>query len=456
MRSHRRLFAAALAVLAVASACITPPAVLAALDVDRDGFLSRYPASSETIELPRDSGGVLRGVFVPAGDGAPVVLHLLESSGSVASSFVPHGPLCAELADLGFASLVVDYSGVGVSDGERSVLNLAADARAMWTEAVKRAGGEQRVIVRATSLGTIASSRLIADGARPRGLEWILPVDPKTVSGRFADHFYGPLVGAFARVFLRPIADIGPLDVAEHLSVPTLVLVAREDSFLSLDERRRLETRLHEGPHSIRERPGDHFELTAFSMLLAPEEIVWFAARSGRDWTADELRTLRIEWAVGRRARASKLQPEFVDALLDLSDPAGALPIDLLETAARIENTQSKFVIQFVPSAATLPQLCRGEGMFMSRMAMAVSLGTVRVEIVRNPPEFLAQLLARGLLEADARRQLARLMLKALLIPDRVRVDAGGHARLEYFVDGAWHSADAAEEVVAPEAAPLE
>src|SRR6185369_9584719 len=111
-------------------------------------------------EVEVEPGVRLRGVFVPSDPGAPVVLHLLESGGSVTSVDFPYSGVVAQLSDLGYASLILDYRGVGESDGERSVDHLRPDALAMWGEALRRAGaadGAARcVVVRATSIGSVA------------------------------------------------------------------------------------------------------------------------------------------------------------------------------------------------------------------------------------------------------------------------------------------------------------
>lgn len=107
----------ALLALAVAPGCLTPPALLPALHVDGELAIELYPPGTERVSVEVADEVVLRGLFVPSDDGAPVVLHLLESSGSVASLKYHYAPLLGQLTDLGHASLAVDYTGVGASDG---------------------------------------------------------------------------------------------------------------------------------------------------------------------------------------------------------------------------------------------------------------------------------------------------------------------------------------------------
>jgi hypothetical protein len=144
--------------LRVAGVRLTPPALLEVDFVDAEAALSAYPPEARHIEVARSDGTALRGVFAPAHDGAPVVLVLQEASASAGATRLGWGKLAWQLRDLGFATLVVDYAGVGLSAGERDVRNLLEDARTMWAEALARAGGDpQRVVLRASSLGTIAA-----------------------------------------------------------------------------------------------------------------------------------------------------------------------------------------------------------------------------------------------------------------------------------------------------------
>lgn len=184
----RLLFGAWLALLL--PACFTPPAVAPA------GFpelrLSDYPPGAELVELPVAGGAVLRGVYLPAGDDAPLVVHfpaMLESvsggthgdvfmvaedgwlvgrhdlgavqfsakimplaSTDEAAPFTPaplHHGLFTALRRAGLSLLFVDYEGVGASTGSRSPKHLARDARAVWEEALRRVDGDpQRVVLR--------------------------------------------------------------------------------------------------------------------------------------------------------------------------------------------------------------------------------------------------------------------------------------------------------------------
>jgi alpha-beta hydrolase superfamily lysophospholipase len=147
-----------------------PPALLAAGFPRLEVGETNFPPGTEAVELPVP-GGLLRGAFVPSDPGAPVVLHLLESMGSV--TYGTHHalgyPVLWELRDRGFASLMIDYRGVGASEGWRSPRNVREDAQAMFAEARRRTGGRShRVVLRGASFGTLASPRCSSTG-RGRG-----------------------------------------------------------------------------------------------------------------------------------------------------------------------------------------------------------------------------------------------------------------------------------------------
>src|SRR5262245_58824402 len=128
MLDHRLLF---LLPAWITGSCLAP-AILPARAVPLEKALGLYPEGSEVVELRDESAATLRGIFIPCegsdGDPAPVVLYLLDSSGSVAGMESDFTDAAAELRDIGFASLIVDYTGVGLSEGTRSVSNLFPDS----------------------------------------------------------------------------------------------------------------------------------------------------------------------------------------------------------------------------------------------------------------------------------------------------------------------------------------
>ena len=245
----------------LSTGCIVPPAILPA---GSDTIsLSLYPPGTELVELPMDEGedehengsegdaGFLRGVWVPSDAGAPVVLHLLESKGSVtdeayhwatsptsASIVAPHArEIFGELANAGFASLAVDYRGVGASDGERSPRNLARDAQVAWDEALRRAGGRpERVVVRATSIGTLATAHLLEAGARPAAVLLASPVLAETVVDRFGRAVHGAFLYGLAAPFLQDVTDADLVSAVRACQAEVAVWVLAGDELFPIED----------------------------------------------------------------------------------------------------------------------------------------------------------------------------------------------------------------------------
>jgi len=242
MRRVRRIAALSVGGIVVAAAAMhhrfRPPVLFAAEAAEKEpdpGRDSRL-AQVEQVEVEGPEGARLRGLFVHADRGAPIVLHLLESGGSVSveeDRWAGRNPgdVVFELADLGFASLLIDYRGVGSSEGSLRTAHLEEDVHAMWQEALRRVDGEAgRVYVRATSIGSVGAMILLRDGVRPAGLALIAPVEAATVAGHFAGAVFGTLARGLAAWTLRPVAD--DVDLSTRLAqsdAPLFVAAGGED-----------------------------------------------------------------------------------------------------------------------------------------------------------------------------------------------------------------------------------
>lgn len=220
----------ALALLLSCNACVVPPIVRPAgrAQIDPDSL----PRGSREVEIALASGEVLRGVYVPGEPDAPVVLHLLGASCSATYGGWPHTsgqahlgePVLFDLHDLGLSSLMVDWRGVGRSDGRRGPSHLREDARAMWDEAVARAGGDPaRVIVRGTSIGALAAAARIEDGARPGAVVLFAPVLAETVAKNWVrERWWTPVAFLASALMARPL-DVSLLDALGAVRCPLLV-----------------------------------------------------------------------------------------------------------------------------------------------------------------------------------------------------------------------------------------
>ncbi len=214
-----------------------PPALLEAgypsLDLDQGHF----PLGSECVELPV-RGGVLRGVYVPAGSGAPLVLHLLESSGSVTygTEHLLGYPLLHELRELGCASLMIDFRGIGASEGSRMPTKMVGDTRVMWAEALRRAGGGARILLRGMSLGTLALASLLEAGARPAGVIMVAPVRAETVARNWFHHYHHHWLARASTLLLRKPVRVRMVRVLEEWRGPLLVTAPHQDYVLPVAE----------------------------------------------------------------------------------------------------------------------------------------------------------------------------------------------------------------------------
>lgn len=238
----------ALRVLAAASGaaalggCVVPNLVLPVDGGVRSIAELDLPPRAEWVEVELPGGECLRGFWSPAGPGAPVVLQFMEATVGAAQPGVKHR-IAWDLPEAGYALLALDYRGVASSDGRRSTEQVRADARAMWDEAVRRAGGDPaRVILRGGSLGVLAVATLLQDGARPGAIVLYGPVRSQSVVKHFlttgwagipkAPAWAAPWLAIFVR---QPLA----VDLAEEIaaaSAPVLLICGARDELLPPNE----------------------------------------------------------------------------------------------------------------------------------------------------------------------------------------------------------------------------
>lgn len=271
----------ALLPLLLCSACIAPWAVMPA-GVPHFGR-AVFPPGSQQVEIPVAEHDLLRGVFVPGQPGAPVVLHLLEAMASVSLGCLPEDrelggcgfPVLWDLQGLGYASLMVDYRGVGASTGSRHIDHLVEDARAMWGEAVARAGGDaQRVVVRSTSLGTIGAADLILQGRRP-GL-WLMfaPIYGETVASNVLHASLSAPVAWLADSLSRSVSTVSLDAAVAAAGCPTVGFLHdnRKDVFLSPLEHDRLQEALERRSFPCHRLNQNHIECAGGGHWIRPEE----------------------------------------------------------------------------------------------------------------------------------------------------------------------------------------
>jgi pimeloyl-ACP methyl ester carboxylesterase len=267
------------ACLALISACVTPQIV----QPGGTDSLERFRACSEwseIVELDVGTGERIRGLFVSAGDGAPVVLHLLGSQASVTAvqrsdglEFDVFSP-AIDFACNGLSSLIVDYRGVGASDGECDSRHLAEDAWTAWNEALRRAGGyPSRVVVRASSIGTLAAATLLERGARPAMVELIAPVRSETIAHNWLAHYRGAWRAAIVSPFLRRPVAVDLEHALANAQTRLVVFAGRRDAFLPDDERELVKRAVREARGRWIERDLDHLQLVHAGYEVVDEEL---------------------------------------------------------------------------------------------------------------------------------------------------------------------------------------
>ena len=495
----------ALVGLATAASCRAPVALAEVTPQDFQGLVDGLPPGGRRLELLVEGSTVLRGIAVPPGAGGPVVLHLLESGGSVARGVGGRGRVVRQLADVGAGSLMLDWSGVGVSTGERSNEHLRRDASAMWREAVRLAGGDQsRVIVRATSLGTLAAADLLQRGARPGAVILVAPVLAETAHHNFARDTYGSVLGGLATATMGPLLDVDLVATLGRVDVPLLVLLPSEgDPFVTDDERAAIELASSAPTTRVGLVPGGHVEAAQRTRSLAAQELAFlrpllpalddasaraellqtrFPARAVAAGLPGDVVTRRLErvapylrtqpaelvLAAGLgSARAQNgvrllwllqehdgslpnaydgLPPESIADALSLHDPAGELPLDLiaeLRTPYQLLYELGGLVTRFDTDALVRVAASAGGGQAGLRWQSAFELPWLGSRGFAFEHEWLwRSLLERGLEPEDARRQMLRVLLFVYGHAHRLGADPDGVPRVEVWGGSAWEALD--------------
>ena len=452
---------------------------------------------SELVELEVEPGVFLRGLFIPADEGAPVVLHLQEAGHSCFQSEwwqIPSNLLLADrLADIGFASLVIDYAGVGGSDGEPSIRNLARDAQAMWIEALRRSQGDaERVVLHATSLGTLAAASMLQSGARPAGVLAVAPVMHDSALRLAARELRGALAGWAAGWFYAPLGSVDLRDVCRPDGPPLLVVAGSLDTFTEPAERAQLRGLLERAGGAWVERELDHYAL-ARQILEPHEEELRFlervqactppveervarvlaglpaelAERFRRDPEAlerlrsvarlayedDPLRVAaaawppnpdpalvaRLQWTCPQRSRRVSIQTQ--DWTTSFNEPWS---FELLSLIYDLDDPAGPLPTEFLERC----RLAEAELATIERAVASRGRGLEPTEFYWfSDPTCDCKLLWSGLgaerLPApDRARRFARLLLKLAGIPERVVRDATGRPVLEVLDEIVWRPFD--------------
>lgn len=478
-------------------ACITPPIVL---EGEKRGIrLDEFPQGTELVEVPGAKGNPLRGVFVPSDPGAPVVVHFLESGCSITQGSVafPSLEVVWQLRDLGFASLAMDYSGVGASEGDRSPDNIASDAEAFWKEAVRRTDGVPgRVVLRGMSIGTLAAASLLDRGVSPGGVVLVAPVRGETVASHYVDERMGKPFGELVSLFYKRALSVDLAATLGRAQVPLLAVVPADDSLLPEAERRFVRYAVRSARGRSVMLPGlDHIDavLEAHRLLEAEAallrelfpELPPIDARVERTLASNtdrrnadaisgtastgRLRDLVAAWYMDdpavTRSLATALPPSLVgqDVVLDWfrslpRSQLASMPSDALQALFSFDDSAGTLDASELPSMRRLVrgwQVTSGGSLTPELIvARAHAFGLADSAFVAAPPRRYTELydgerlVVRGSGEEDTLpirlrhtaaasfRQAVRLLLKARGLPER---ESGGET-LEVWINGKWYA----------------
>ncbi|QDV09373.1 Alpha/beta hydrolase family protein [Planctomycetes bacterium Poly30] len=192
-----------------------------------------YPPNASLTSCTTADGVTLKGFFVPADDGAPLVVHFAES-GSSGFDGAFFRRQYEGLAHVGFASLVMDYRGIGASEGERTPSRLGEDAAAIYAHARGLVGGDEaRLLLRGCSLGAVAAASLLEGGARPGAVVAWAPVEARDVARRFAAKGDWGHAAWLMAPFLREFESACTTDQLLEARCPVFVGASPDDSLLA-------------------------------------------------------------------------------------------------------------------------------------------------------------------------------------------------------------------------------
>lgn len=499
----------ALASCSTLGGCMAPPVLRPLPKPDLDAALALYPPNTRRIEIEAENGDKLRGVFVPAGANAPVVLHLLGSAQSPAFLALPLDAITWNFADHGYASLMVDYAGIGASSGEAHADNLGRDAWLMWRTALELANGApQRVAIRATSLGAIACALALERGARPGAILLVAPVFPDSVVGRFARDNFGVLAQALAALVYRPVARVDVLRQLRESGAPLAARVFREDNWITKNQFRDLkETVLRAPQHSWFEQDGNHVGGVLFATTLSDQERAWLTSIEALTPSGNRIaeaamaelsdaarRTLELDAAASARfaklaqrfalvraehLAAAALEHRDLDRAAQLvvsfrHDPSGEAQFERLRTRYSTRGDQAEALVDAIASLEVLSAsaLQRGLALDESGWDDPKRIPQLLRETTRSNPRLQRRLRstvlgglatatftvtglagqARG--DYELRRLLARAALKLADIPERVVAADTGAPTLEYLDGETWRALDLGAPREAGEVAP--
>lgn len=198
----------------------------------------------ESVTLTTEDGLKLDAWYVPAPDARGVVLFCHGNAGNITHRLTT----LTLLHELGLASLIFDYRGYGLSEGQPSEAGTYRDAEAAWQYLRQRGHAADDIIVMGRSLGAAVATELAQrHAARALVLESAFTSVPDTA----AEHYpFLPVrwLSRFQYDTLRRLPSI---------HVPVLIVHSRDDEIIPYHHGRRLFEAANE-PKEFLELRGGH------------------------------------------------------------------------------------------------------------------------------------------------------------------------------------------------------
>ena len=198
----------------------------------------------EDVWLQTKDGDRIHGWFVPEPNARWTVLMFHGNGGNISHRL----ETLRLLNNVGVNTLIIDYRGYGLSEGQPSEQATYLDAMAAWEHLVEERSGRDSIIVFGRSLGG-AVAVWLANEVNPRGL--ILESTFTSVID-MAQHHYPFLPVRYISKF-----HYDSLAIAENIAGPTFMLHSRDDEIVPFD----LGMKLYEalpGNKSFLEMQGGH------------------------------------------------------------------------------------------------------------------------------------------------------------------------------------------------------
>jgi hypothetical protein len=321
---------------------------------------------------------------------------------------------------------------------------------------------------------------------------WIAPVLPESATHRFARAFHGRIAGWIAAWLYDDISDVDVVEVLRDAQVPGVVIASPEDGLLTAEERAAIAGAISPAA-GFMERDGGHVVLATEAHALLREELPVFVpcctpehveqrvgavlaelppgvsarfpdgsaertrleqlCRLQRGARADSVAAAalaiphaeiaaRVLWLHSYRSYYTLEFDEWL-AAMSLDDPAGQLPIELIERASLLSDFSQEFGFgRKAYTAAAIEAAGVAGGAHASHVddRTVVEAGDEPVILSLDGRAMFEELLARGLDVADAERQFVRILLKSQRIPDRLRIAPDGRVAVEVKEKGTWRT----------------